>query len=119
MGNYRQLRVWEKSKKMAVEVYRITQAGPFKKDFRFRDQLRSAAVSISANIAEGEALNTDKQAIRHFYISKGSCAECYTLFAITLEIGYIDKPTYDRFQYECQRISIMLHNLIQARYKNI
>ena len=79
MGDFRQLRVWKKSKDLAVLIYRLsTDIDSLAKDFRFKDQMRSAAVSIPSNIAEGDELDTNKQSIRHFYIAKGSTAEIIT-----------------------------------------
>ena len=65
MGDFRQLRVWKKSKDLAVHIYRLTaDIDSLSKDFRFKDQMRSAAVSIPSNIAEGDKLDTNKQSIR-------------------------------------------------------
>ena len=74
MGDFQKLKVWQKSKELAIEIYQITNNGPFTKDFRFRDQIRSAAVSVPSNIAEGDELGSNRQSIRHFNISKGSTA---------------------------------------------
>lgn len=71
MGNFRQLKVWQVSKALAVEVYMITNNSKgFEKDFRFRDQLRAASVSIPSNLAEGDELGSNKQSVRHFFIAK-------------------------------------------------
>ena len=64
------LNVWQKSKDLAVMIYRLTTNMDFKGDFRFRDQLRAAAVSVPSNIAEGDERGTNKQSIRHFYYAK-------------------------------------------------
>ena len=78
MSGFRDLNVWQKSKGLAVTIYRITQEGEFSRDFGFRDQIRRAAVSVPSNIAEGDERGTNKDAIRFFYISKGSLAELQT-----------------------------------------
>jgi four helix bundle protein len=66
MGKFRDLKVWQRSKDLAVCLYRETKKGQFTKDFGLRDQLRRAAVSIPSNIAEGDELGSNKQAVRHF-----------------------------------------------------
>ncbi|MDZ7721996.1 MAG: four helix bundle protein [candidate division KSB1 bacterium] len=48
---------------MAVDVYKITDHGEFKRDFELKDQLRRAVVSIASNIAEGEESGTNKQIV--------------------------------------------------------
>lgn len=114
---FRSLRVWQKGKDLAILVYSITRGGKFSNDYGLRDQLRRAAVSIPSNIAEGDELNTDKQAIRHFYMAKGSSAEVLTQALIALEIGYFDKDTFREIESRCTEISKMLAKLIIARSK--
>lgn len=100
---------------MAVNIYRITNRGSFATDYGLRDQIRRAAVSISSNIAEGDELDTDKQAIKYFFYAKGSVAELLTQIIISLEIGYIDDKAYEEIEKECKAISSMLTRLIHAR----
>ena len=96
-------------------VYTITGQGDFSRDFGLRDQIRRATVSIASNIAEGDELNTNKQAIHFFFIAKGSTAEVLTQTIISHEIGYIDPKTAAHIQEECDAISRMLTKLIQSR----
>ena len=117
MGKFQELKVWQKSKDLAIYVYKITDENKFAKDFSFRDQIRRAAVSIPSNIAEGDELDTNKQAIRHFYIAKGSAAELMTQTIIALEIGYLKTGVFDHIKDECQAISGMLGRLIAVRSK--
>ena len=63
MGKFRELKVWQRGKDLAVTNYRMTSHGTFYKDYGLRDQIRRAAVSIPSNIAEGDELGTNKQAI--------------------------------------------------------
>ena len=117
MGNFHKLRVWQKAKDFAVLIYKETQKGKFAKDYGLRDQIRRAAVSIASNIAEGDELNTDKQAVKFFYIAKGSAAELLTQTIIAFEIGYLDKDRFQFIEKECKAISGMLTRLISARSK--
>ena len=71
--------------------------------------------SVSNNIAEGDELNTDRQAIKFFYIAKGSAAELLTQAIIAHEIGYLEKEPFEHIEDECEAISGMLARLIQAR----
>jgi four helix bundle protein len=115
MGNFRKLRVWLLAKDLAVKIYSLTKSANLSKDYGLKDQMQRAAVSIPANIGEGDELGTNKQSIRHFYIAKGSSAELQTLLIIAYEIGYIDKDDLDVLDRECNLISIMLNKLIKAR----
>jgi len=115
MGNFQELKVWQRSKDLAVFLYKITEQGAFDKDWGLRDQIRRAVVSMPSNIAEGDELGTDRQAIKFFYTAKGSSAELLTQAVIAYEIGYLKKEHFDHVKKECQAISGMLTRLIQAR----
>ena len=114
MGDFTKLQVWQKTKSLAISIYKLNNLN-LERDFRYKDQLRSAAVSISSNIAEGDELNTNKQSIRHFYIAKGSCAEVKSLLIIGKEIEYINTEEFEMLYNECESISKMLYRLIQKR----
>lgn len=115
MGNFRELKVWHRAKDLAVSIYRLTNLGEFAKDYGLRDQIRRAAVSIPSNIAEGDELGTDRQAIRYFYTAKGSSAEVLTQAIIASEIGYLNQEDFNHIETECKVVSSMLTRLIQAR----
>ncbi len=115
MGNFQELKVWHRAKELAVFLYKLTGQGAFVKDYSLRDQIRRAAVSIPSNIAEGDELKTDRQAIKFFYIAKGSSAELLTQAIIACEIGYLEKKHFDQVKKECRAVSGMLTRLIQAR----
>lgn len=115
MGNFKKLHVWKKSKDLAVKIYKLTNNGQFSKDFRFKDQIRAAAVSVPSNIAEGDELDTNKQANRHFYIAKGSGAEVITQLIIASEIGYITETKCNELVNEYEHVSHMLAKLIKVR----
>ena len=117
MGKFQELKVWQRAKDLAVYIYKQTEKGNFSRDFGLRDQLRRAAVSIPSNIAEGDELDTDKQAVRFFYIAKGSSAEVLTQAIISMEIGYFSKEIYNYIEKESKSISGMLSRLISARSK--
>ena len=118
MGNFQELKVWQRSKDLAVYIYRLTTSGQFSKDYGLRDQIRRAAVSIPSNLAEGDEYGSDKQSVRFFYIAKGSSAEVLTQAIISHEIEYINAKDYKYIESECKAISGMTMRLIQARSKS-
>jgi four helix bundle protein len=115
MGNFQKLRVWQIAKDLAVRAYKLTQSTTFSKDYGLRDQIQRSAVSIPSNIAEGDESGTDKLSVRYFYIAKGSTAELMTQLIIANEIKYIDVETKNQLVDECDKLSSMLTNLINAR----
>ena len=115
MGNFQKLRVWQLAKELAVKIYKLTSTSTLSKDYGLKDQIQRSAVSIPANIAEGDELGTDKQSIRHFYIARGSSAELQTLIIIAKEINYIESEMMENLVNECKIISVMLSKIISAR----
>jgi len=115
MSYFEDLKVWQKAIELAVKVYDFTRKDPFKKDFGLRDQMRRSSVSISSNISEGDQLDTDKLAIRHFNIAKGSTAELYTQSIIASRVGYLNDNDFNFLISECKDILGMLTNLIKHR----
>ena len=115
MSGFRELKVWQRGKELALEVYRITQTDPFKKDFSLKDQIRRAAVSVPSNIAEGDERGSNREAVRFFYIAKGSLAELQTQLEIASEIGYLRKESLESLENQCSDIGKMLGSLIKAR----
>ena len=115
MSGFKDLKVWQRSKELAALIYRLTQKGPFTRDYGFRDQIRRAAVSVPSNIAEGDERGSNKDAVRFFYIAKGSLAEIQTQLEIAYEIEYLDNSTFDDLDEKCTVIGKMLGSLINAR----
>ena len=114
-GGFRKLDVWERSKNLAILIYRITNNDRYKKDLSLQNQMRRAAVSLASNIAEGDERDTNKESVRFFYIAKGSLAELITQLEISREIDYIDKKEFEIILEECEKIGKMLGKLIKVR----
>jgi len=75
MRKLESLKAWKKSQELAHAAYSVTMAPGLKHHFALMDQIRRAALSVPANIAEGYALSTTPQFIRGIRISLGSAAE--------------------------------------------
>ncbi|HEY4497685.1 MAG TPA: four helix bundle protein [Candidatus Paceibacterota bacterium] len=87
MGSgYRDLIVWQKSKKFCVDIYKLTEEFPKSEIFGLTSQLRRAAVSIPSNIAEGSKRNTPKDQHQFYAIAYGSGAETETQLEISKEL---------------------------------
>ena len=112
---FRELRVWQSAKALAVTIYRLTANGPLARDFGLRDQIRRAAVSIPSNIAEGDERDTNKDSVRFLYIAKGSLGELRTQLEIARDIEALEPRIYDQLEVTCAEIGRMLGSLIKAR----
>jgi four helix bundle protein len=87
---YKDLVVWQKAMDLAVEVHRIAQRFPNYELYALSSQLRRAAVSVPANIAEGNARATPRDYAQFLAIARGSLAETETLLALAVRLEYIE-----------------------------
>jgi four helix bundle protein len=84
---FRELRVWQEAKELAVDVYLLIRKSPaLDKDWGLKDQMQRSAVSIPSNIAEGDARKSDKDSVRFFRIASGSLAELITQLEIAKDL---------------------------------
>ena len=116
---FRELRVWQEAKELAVQIYKITAVSDFSKDYGLRDQARRAAVSIPSNVAEGYERNSNKDFIRHLLIAKGSLSELRTQLEIALEIGYLKEKVFENIEDQCKKVGSMLTKLMRARKNRV
>ena len=72
---FEDLIAWQRARVLTREVYRATEASLCRKDYQYRTQLRSSAVSVMANIAEGFERGSATEFHRFLTIAKASCAE--------------------------------------------
>lgn len=114
---FKDLIVWQKARDLAVDVYQMTGQGHLKQDYGLTDQMRRSAVSVPSNISEGDERDSDKDAIRFFYIAKGSLAELRTQFDIANRIEYLDEEKFQEMDAKAVVIGKMLGSLIKARKK--
>ena len=75
MDSYKNLKIWHKSKDVAIEVYRLTKDFPKDEKFGLTSQMKRAAVSMASNIAEGKMRGSPKEFKRFLYIVYSSGAE--------------------------------------------
>ncbi len=86
--SFRDLLVWQKAHQLVLEIYKTTEAFPKSELFGLTSQLRRAAVSIAANIAEGFGRSSDKDKIRFFNMAQTSLDECSYYFILIQDLQY-------------------------------
>ena len=89
MANYKDLKVWQKSMDLVVDVYTIISSFPQLERFALSDQIRRCSVSIPSNIAEGTGRNHTKEFVQFLSVSLGSLYELQTQLEIAKRVGYI------------------------------
>ena len=93
--SYRDLIAWQRAEDLVEVVYRITQGWPKEEQYGLTNQIRRAAVSVPANIAEGQGRN-GKAFGQHLSIAYGSLCEVETHFIVAQRLGFIDVETVDQ-----------------------
>lgn len=102
---------WQKGRVLAVLVYESLRHS---KDYNFRDQIETAAVSVTNNIAEGFERKSNKEFKHFLFISKGSCGEVRSMLYVAKDLGYIDEDSFSTIHALCIEISKILSGLIQT-----
>jgi four helix bundle protein len=89
MGTHKDLDVWKLGIQIVKDIYTATAKFPQGEMYGLTSQLRRAAVSVPANIAEGAARNGKKEFVQFLYIGLGSLSEIETLLIIAEDLNYI------------------------------
>jgi four helix bundle protein len=117
LKSYRDLEVWQKSMDLAVECYQITKKFPKSEIYGLTSQLRRAAVSIPANIAEGRERQHTKEFIQHLSIAYGSLAELETHILIGQRLNYLDSTQEKQLLEKTAEIGRMINGLRRSLEK--
>lgn len=97
MRNYQKLDAWKMSMQLVKEVYILTRSYPKEEVYTLTSQTKRAAVSISANIAEGMGRQYKKDTIQFLHIARGSIYELETLLNIAVMVEIINDKTFETF----------------------
>ena len=112
--SYRELEVWQKALDLVVVCYRTAQCFPKTELYGLTSQLQRAAVSIPANIAEGQGRSHTKEFLNHLSISYGSLMEVETHLQIAQRLGYLEPIAVEAVLERCAEVGRMLNGLMQA-----
>lgn len=113
MKDFRDLKVWEKSHKLTLAVYKTTQRFPKDEIYGLTSQMRRSSVSISANIAEGCGRGGDGELFRFSNIAMGSASELEYHILLAHDLMLLETSTYDRLVSEVIEVKRMLASFIK------
>ena len=114
MKDFHSLKVWEKSHRLALEVYKVTAEFPRQEAFGLTSQLRRASVSIPANIAEGCGRGGEAELARFMQIAAGSASELEYHVLLAHDFGFLDSAPYQQLSADIVEVKKMLSSFIDT-----
>lgn len=111
-NSFAELKVWQKSHKLVLDIYQMTKDFPKGEQFGLISQMRRAAVSIPANIAEGYRRFTSKDKARLINIAQGSLEELRYYLLLSHDLGYADTDCLSTNIDEISRMLFAYHKAI-------
>lgn len=115
---FEDLELWVEARVLANKIFVISEQGKFQKDFRFKDQIRSASGSIMDNIAEGFERSSRLEFIQFLGIAKGSCGEVKSQLYRVLDQTYINQGDFDALYEMCEKLAAGIAGFIQYLNKS-
>ncbi len=113
MKDFRDLKVWDKAHKLALNIFITSKAFPKEEQFGITSQIRRAALSIPTNIAEGCGRGSDSDFARFIQIALGSASEVEYLILFCKELSFINENSYLEFSKNIVEIKKSLTALLK------
>ncbi len=108
---FEDLIAWQKARELTQAIYEVTRQGAFAKDFGLSGQIQRAAVSIMSNIAEGFERGGRGEFHQFLSTAKASCAEVRSQLYVSLDVGYLDKATFNRLMQQAEEVARIVGGL--------
>ena len=115
--HWRELEVWQKAHAMVLEVYKLSELFPEEERFRLTSQLCKAAVSVPANIVEGNARRSTKEYVQFLYMARGSLEETRYYALLAKDLGYVKTAQLEQLESRGESVSRMINALLRALRK--
>jgi four helix bundle protein len=110
--NFKDLKVWERSHRLVLDVYDATCRFPSEETFGLTSQVRRCCASIPANIAEGCGRSGEAELARFILISMGSTSELEYHLLLARDLGYLSAQRYQELLQELSEVKRMLSTFI-------
>jgi len=113
IGKFEEIEAWQEGRALIGEVYRITGSSEFNADRNLKDQLRRAAVSIVANIAEGFERGSKRQLAQFLAQARGSAGEVRSLLYVAHDLGYIPDEAFESLMEQAVKVARLITGFIR------
>ena len=110
---FEDIEAWREARKLAREVYQVTSRSGFRQDRDLRDQLRRAAVSGMANIAEGFDAASNREFVKFLGYALRSGTEIQSHLYVALDQGYVDQRTFDSLREHTIKVKSLIGGFIR------
>ncbi|HNU88757.1 MAG TPA: four helix bundle protein [Ferruginibacter sp.] len=117
MANYKDLDAWKVSMQLVKEVYLLTQKFPKEELYGLTSQVKRAAVSVPANIAEGMGRQYKKDTVQFLHIARGSLYELETLLNIAVMVKIISEDEFGSVILSLEKSLKVLNGFINYNQK--
>ncbi|HET9840163.1 MAG TPA: four helix bundle protein [Candidatus Angelobacter sp.] len=114
MRNYRELQVWSKAHNLTLELYRVSRTFPREEIYGLTSQLRRAAVSIGANLAEGCGRRTSSELARFVRIAMGSASELDYHILLCRDLDFMSNDDFTSSTAKLTEIRKMLTSFLSS-----
>jgi len=114
MHNYKELKVWQKSRELVKFIYELTQKYPKEEIYSLTSQVRRAVVSIPSNIAEGAGHSSKKEFSRYLEIAYASSCELDTQIILSFDLDFINQNDLSNSGNYIEELQKMLSGLIKS-----
>ena len=114
LKNFKELKVWQKSYQLCLELYGIIKDFPNEEKHGLSSQMRRAAISIPSNIAEGYGRKTIPDYVRCLYIAYGSPCELETQTLLSWDLDYLNEDNKNSLLEKINEVERMLMALIKS-----
>ncbi len=111
---YRDLVTWQQAYKLALAIYRTTQRWPKEEQYGLVSQIRRAAASVAANIAEGYDRTSQKEYLHHLGYARGSLAELETYLMLARDLGYTSPSDSEKLLSSQTEVGKLLAGLMRS-----
>ena len=119
MRNYKNLGAWQRADDLTVQIYEVTRQFPSSETYGITSQLRRAAYSVPANIAEGSGRESNADYLRFLSIDRGSLAETEYFLHLAHRLEYLSEAVQNQLSSQVNQTFAALGGLMKAVRKSL
>lgn len=117
MQTFRDLKVWQKAHKVALDIYKVTNNFPNEEKYGLVSQIRRAAVSVPSNIVEGFKRRSKKDSLNFYTIAEASLEELRYQLLLSWDLKYMSQENYQELNLKIEEVGKMLFGFKKAIQK--